>query len=290
MTKHLLLTLLLALPLTASADDTQGATNKTAETATELAQGETITYNYVKNDGYFFYWKFTTTESGKISIKVNHSNMSYQTVLGGFTRTQLEYFDPDGTHVTMAEIKNSDTLTLENAKPGQYFVRAHFTQIKSCTYTMTYDFTPGSTTPDDEGEMVDRKFLVVETKDHVKTTYMLARKPQVIFENNTLRILSWDADVTYNLSDVLRFTYETKSVTGVSELRDEQAAVNYEDGQLVISGIKAGASVGVYSIDGKLVQKLTAHRSGTYRLSLVPLPQGVYIVKADNVSYKIMKR
>ena len=39
MTKHLLLTLLLALPLTAFADDTQGATNKTAETATELITG-----------------------------------------------------------------------------------------------------------------------------------------------------------------------------------------------------------------------------------------------------------
>lgn len=145
-------------------------------------------------------------------------------------------------------------------------------------------------TNSDDGNTVDRKFLVVETKDHVKTTYMLARKPEVTFEGNDLRIVSWDADVTYNLADILRFTYETQSVTGVSELRDEQAAVNYEDGQLVISGIKAGASVGIYSIDGKLVQQLTAHRSGTYRLSLSHLPQGVYIVKADNITYKIMKR
>ena len=145
-------------------------------------------------------------------------------------------------------------------------------------------------TNSDDGNTVDRKFLVVETKDHVKTTYMLARKPEVTFEGNDLRIVSWDADVTYNLADILRFTYETKSVTGVTELREDPATIGYEDGQLVISGIKAGAPVGIYSLDGKLVKQLTAERSGSFRISLTSLPQGMYIVKADNITYKIMKR
>lgn len=290
MTKHLLLTLLLALPLTASADDTQGATNKTAETATELSQGETITYDYVKNDGTYIYWKFTTTETGTIRLIVKRTNIKRQTVFGGDTTTQLYYANPDGTVVKLTEIENSDTLTFENAKPGQYYARARFSLLNSCTYTLTYDFTPGSTTPDDDGEMVDRKFLVVETKDHVKTTYMLSRKPEVTFVGNTLRIVSWDVDVTYNLLDVLRFTYETKSVTGVTELREDPATIGYEDGQLVISGIKAGAPVGIYSLDGKLVKQLTAERSGSFRISLTSLPQGMYIVKADNITYKIMKR
>ena len=147
----------------------------------------------------------------------------------------------------------------------------------------------GNEEPDDsDGE--DRKFLVVETKDHVKTAYMLADKTQVRFAGANLRVVSTKADVTYQLSDILRFTYETRSTTGISELRTTQAEVDYKDGQLVISGIKAGGSVSVYSLDGKLVKQLTAQRSGTYRLSLASLSKGVYIVKADNVTYKIMKR
>lgn len=157
-----------------------------------------------------------------------------------------------------------------------------------------YIFTPpvagrGDETPD-EGPMVDRNFLVVETKDHVQTTYMLAEKPEVRFEGLNLRVVSAKADVTYKLLDILRFTYEKRSVTGVNELRDAQAAVDYEDGELIISGIKAGGAVGVYSLDGKLVRQLTARHAGTYRLSLSALPKGVYIVKADNATYKIMKR
>ena len=157
-----------------------------------------------------------------------------------------------------------------------------------------YIFTPavagrGDTNPD-PGGLIDRKFLVVETKDHVQTTYMLSERPEVTFVGNSLRITSAYANVTYNLLDVQRFTFETRSVTGVSELRDEQAAIDYDDGQLIVSGIKQGASVGIYSMDGKMVKQLQASHSGTFRISLSSLPQGMYIVKADNVTYKIMKR
>ena len=149
MIKHLLLTLLLALPLTVSADDTQGATNKSKATATELTQGKTIAYNYVQSDGIYFYWKFTITETGTISLIVKRSNSKNSSFLAGSIQTELVYAKDDETVVKLAEIKNSDTLTFENARPGQYYVRADFNLLKSCTYKLTYKFTPGSTTPDD---------------------------------------------------------------------------------------------------------------------------------------------
>lgn len=133
--------------------------------------------------------------------------------------------------------------------------------------------------------------LVITTKDGVQTTFLLSEKPQVKFIGENLRVVSTKTDVTYKMTDILRFTYLKKSASGIDEVADNDPAdVDYKDGQLVISGIKAGAAVGVYSLDGKLVRQLTAHHAGTYRLSLSALPQGVYIVKADNVTYKIMKR
>ena len=39
-----------------------------------------------------------------------------------------------------------------------------------------------------------------------------------------------------------------------------------------------------------LVRQLKPQRSGTYRLNLSELPSGLYIVKADNITYKITKR
>ncbi len=132
--------------------------------------------------------------------------------------------------------------------------------------------------------------LIVQTKNGSETAFFLKDKPQVKFEGANLKVTSSAGDVTFALSDVLRFTYAKKDPTGINETIDEKAGIKVQDDVLVISQLKAGSIVDVYSLDGKLVRQLNAHRSGTYRLSLTELPQGLYLVKADNVTYKIMKR
>lgn len=146
----------------------------------------------------------------------------------------------------------------------------------------------GNETPDDPQEKGNT--LVVLTKDGVETTFLLSEKPEVRFADTSLRVVSTKADVTYQLSDILRFTYLKKSSTGIDDIVDNSAEVDYQEGTLVISRLKANDTVGIYSLDGALVRQLTAERAGTYRLNLAPLPQGVYVVKAGNTSYKIMKR
>ena len=88
---------------------------------------------------------------------------------------------------------------------------------------------------------------------------------------------------------MVRFTYKKLDPTGIDELLEDPASLNFEDGVLVISNLKANASVGVYTLDGKPVKQLHAARTGTFRLSLSELPSGVYIVKAGTITYKIAK-
>lgn len=132
--------------------------------------------------------------------------------------------------------------------------------------------------------------LVVLTKNGTKTFFVLKDKPDVIFEGTNLKIVSEKTTTLFPLADVLRFVYEKYDPTGINELTDEPANISYEDDVLVISQLKANASVGIYGLDGKLLRQLTAQYAGTYRLNLSSLPVGVYIVKADNITYKITKR
>ena len=153
--------------------------------------------------------------------------------------------------------------------------------------------TGGGGTEPTPGDMVVRNVLVVQTRGGGETTFLLVDKPEAKFEGNQLRVRSEKADVSFNISDVLRFLYTKRSVVGIDDLetQNDPTAIDYQqDGTLVISQLRAGAGVGVYSMDGKLVQQLKARHAGTYRLSLSSLPRGVYIVKADNITYKIMKR
>ena len=135
--------------------------------------------------------------------------------------------------------------------------------------------------------------LVVLTKDNAQHQFvLLTDKPKVTFEGSNLKVTcaKVSASATFKLSDVLRFTYVNLDPTGITEATEDSADVSYQDGMLVISQVRAGAVVGVYALDGKLVKQLKAQHAGTYRLNLSGLPFGVYIVKADNVTYKITRR
>ena len=132
--------------------------------------------------------------------------------------------------------------------------------------------------------------LVVKLKNGAETTFFLKDKPNVTFEGTDLKVVSNKETVTFALSDVLRFTYVKKDASGIDETVVDPTEVSYDGSVLVISQLKQGASVDIYSLDGKLVRQLKAYRSGTYRLSLSELPTGLYLVKADNITYKIMKQ
>lgn len=132
--------------------------------------------------------------------------------------------------------------------------------------------------------------LIVQLKNGSQTAFFLKDKPQVTFDGPNLKVTSTAGDTSFALSDVLRFTYAKKDPTGVDERVTDPTGVDFQGDVLVISQLKANGSVGIYALDGKLLRQLTAPHAGTYRLNLSELPSGLYLVKADNVTYKIMKR
>lgn len=147
----------------------------------------------------------------------------------------------------------------------------------------------------DDGETKDECTLVVLTKDNMQHEFQLAgSKPQVKFEGRSLKvIMSSKTEAEIAISDIIRFTYVNRDPSGIDDLTidDNPTEIGFqEDGVLVISQLKENAVVSIYAMDGKIVNQLKATHAGTYRLNLSSLPKGVYIVKADAITYKIMKR
>jgi len=131
--------------------------------------------------------------------------------------------------------------------------------------------------------------LIVELKNGSTTAFFLKDRPQVKFSGTDLKVSSATGDVTFALADVKTFTYAKKDPSGVDEQVLDPAGVAFENNVLVISQLKANAIACVYAMDGKLVRQLRATRYGTYRLNLSELPSGLYLVKVENVTYKITK-
>ena len=143
--------------------------------------------------------------------------------------------------------------------------------------------------------------LVVWTKDGAKTTYVLLnRKPQMIFSGTDLLVMFVGEDIPASewsissipLANVQRFTYElVYDPDAISTPKSDQSPIHYQDdGTILISDVEAGQPVGIYSLDGKLLQQLPPQTSGNYRLSLSGLTPGVYLLKAGKLTTKITKR
>ena len=132
--------------------------------------------------------------------------------------------------------------------------------------------------------------LIILMKNGSENAFFLKDKPKVTFEGTSLKVSAATGDVSFALADVMRFTYAKKSTSGISEQVENPTGVSFEGDVLVISQLKANTTASIYALDGKLIRQLKPQRAGTYRISLSEWPSGLYLVKADNVTYKITKR
>ena len=131
--------------------------------------------------------------------------------------------------------------------------------------------------------------LVIWAKDGTKVAYALAEKPKLTFTESELVVKTDNIEVTYDLEQMLRFTYESGSVTGMTDLRTE-STFSIQNEALVFPALSANSTVSVYSLNGSLVFKKTIRTAGEYAFPLSGLNTGVYLVNVNGITYKILKK
>lgn len=100
--------------------------------------------------------------------------------------------------------------------------------------------------------------------------------------------------VTYLVKDVLKFTLgdiaATEPPVGVERLVTKPQEVTFHEGEITFSSVRAGSVVSVYDMQGRLVETFHADADGTLNVPLHAYPKGLYIIKTEKSSYKIMKK
>lgn len=132
--------------------------------------------------------------------------------------------------------------------------------------------------------------LVVWAKDGAKVAYTLAEKPKITFTETDLVIKTKGIEVNYPLGNMLRFTYDSSAPTAITDLKTEEETFKFEGNSLLFPFLKANDNVSVYSADGSLVLMKTVRKDGEFVMSVSDLNAGVYLVKVNSVTYKILKK
>ena len=129
--------------------------------------------------------------------------------------------------------------------------------------------------------------LHIHFADGTTTAIELYTRPQVTFEGDRVVVASPVATMSYAAADVLRFTY---SINGVPNSIGEVQASPAEGEQLTFDAAADASSVQLFAEDGKQMPVSLTTVNGRASLSLSSLPAGVYVLKVNGRTSKIVKR
>ena len=132
--------------------------------------------------------------------------------------------------------------------------------------------------------------LIVWQKSGAKVFYNLVDDPVTTFEGNLLVIKTNRETVSYQRSNVLRYTFDNLGQTGIDlQGSDREVEMNRAENAVVFRGLKAGAVVSVYGAGGTLVSEHVADGSGPLTVSVNEQPSGVYVIKTGAETIKVIK-
>ena len=136
---------------------------------------------------------------------------------------------------------------------------------------------------------VTAQHLVVEKSVGGNEIIALDNLKQITFDGTTVNIEQNDgARSNATMGDISRIYFsDLSSIHGIMQQTDR--LVEYLSADEIAINASAGSTVGIYSLTGaQLLSTRLNAQSGT--ISIASLPQGVYIVKANERTAKIIKR
>lgn len=132
--------------------------------------------------------------------------------------------------------------------------------------------------------------VVVETTGGERMEYLLSDLPRITQSADAVTLTTTNTTVELSPESISKVYLAASSPTAVQEVKSPVGDVRLKESQLFLSGYQPGARVSLYHADGQLLQHKSIGDDGTLTLSLEQLPSGIYIVKTNHQSIKIIKK
>lgn len=141
----------------------------------------------------------------------------------------------------------------------------------------------------------DVQYLVISQTDGTESKFALSQAPVVTSGGGNLTVTCAGDVLELSLTDVSNYHFVTEQVsTGIETVASEpsvgDARPTIAFGQALFRGLKAGAVVTVYTIDGRVLKTVRADAEGRASVALDDLEQGVYILRAGGQSIKVYNK
>ena len=142
-------------------------------------------------------------------------------------------------------------------------------------------------TADDAGKW--HRTIIVATLDGTTMEYLLDRGTRVTIDKPNLVIETEGVVLTYDLSTMGQVRYGKRFIPdAIDAARTDASAFTMDGEKLYFNKLKANTLIEIYGADGTTV--FSRRLTGQAEVALSSLPTGVYLLKVDRETYKILKK
>lgn len=131
--------------------------------------------------------------------------------------------------------------------------------------------------------------LVVEESSGGVSRFDLGSNPILTCRGDSLVVSSNEASASFLIDDVAKYYFRESESTEVTDKLASVQFVAVKDGDVLIKNGKAGSVVDVYSADGLSVGRYAVSADGSLKISLTNLPKGVYLIKTNLATIKVIR-
>ena len=132
--------------------------------------------------------------------------------------------------------------------------------------------------------------IVVWAKDGTSVAYALDEEPMITFSETDMIIKSKSIEVNFVLENMDRITYGDSDASGIRSIKSDEPIYRWDGEALIFPSLVCNSTVSLYSLNGRMVFTENIKESGEYSFSLSNLNAGVYVVKVNNITYKLIKK
>ncbi len=140
--------------------------------------------------------------------------------------------------------------------------------------------------------------VLAETLTHVTvwsnsgetSHFALSEQPVVTFEGNQLVLVSADSRYEFLISDVDKFTFTNPASVELNEIDTATVVISLSGDEIKLSGLNPGSLVSLYAMDGRVVLTSQADSDGVCIESIASLSGGIYLIRTESKTFKILKK
>lgn len=130
----------------------------------------------------------------------------------------------------------------------------------------------------------DVQYIKIQTSTGT-VAVALADNPVIKYANDQLVITTTKEVVEVPVTEITGYNFTEEDPTAI---KDIEVSRQHKHGMVAFDQLQAGATVALYNAKGEQLFTTTARADGTAVIDMHGLAKGVYIIRADKLSFKII--